>query len=570
MLKPFLLAVLLTFTFTTIHLHAQDAAPWPPDPDEIFAEGVEVVDVEIYVYPEIVVDNLARAIKIYKREPSEYFEFSFPNEVTSIMSYPRTYRKRSDGTILFNIPESFKYIPDVWPEMWLLNPQTGEFSRPEIICDKYPQALPGEGYWVFYTDPQVNHATLCNTETGELEGIFSKNLYWQAVSENPTGEWLLLEASTDEHIWSLSTIQYYSYNLSTKDLLYLGEIENGEEKIRKGEWLTDTTILIYSGHLPEGRQKSYYHFDLTQANSAHFVIDGRARYYESPKRYEYLMTYFEVFHRADWGAPCQINTYEFSTGTTYTKTLANHCFGMVQRQSNHYFYVSFSSVDSDKFSLYSIDITNNQIQEWMIDNIAALANVSPNGRYITFLLNNNHYLPPWENEKGFPTYPDLDPFNYDRINFVEGPYGVYDTQNNQWVDEFNHTVPVWIAENQFITLENFYVEPAIAKKISLFNVSSEGLSEKWTINNLDSTDWELSPDKSYILLDTDYGASSIIYLQTSQITQITYSRQSTGYSISGARWVGRNTLNYHVTKADAAPYYAIYTIRIPQPEGQTP
>lgn len=366
MFKSALIALLLTFALTPFQLQAQtQPVPWPPNPDAIFTEGVEVVDVEFHEYSEIVVDNEARSVKVFDNENATWHEFNYSEEIMTLIQYADNFEKRSDGTVLFNIPISFNAIPEDWPEMWLLNPQTGEFSHPEIICGKYPQALPDEGDWVFYVDPQVNRTTLCNTETGELKGIFSRHLYWQSASQNPTGEFLLLEASKEELAGSMTIIQYFSYNLSTGALRYLGEFQKGEVDYMDDIRINNEIVLVYSGYMSESLGGSYYRLDLTQPNSAEFLISGRAWEYENPHRLEYLRTYWEVLYRSNWGAPCEINVYDMQADTSYSKTLGSNCFGRVQRRGNYYFYVSLNSEDSNLLSLYRLDMTTDETQEWM-------------------------------------------------------------------------------------------------------------------------------------------------------------------------------------------------------------
>jgi hypothetical protein len=64
----------LTTLFTTVH--AQDDVSWPPRPEDIFTDAVELV--EMSVTREF--DNDARVVRVYDVEAQAWREFPYPDE----------------------------------------------------------------------------------------------------------------------------------------------------------------------------------------------------------------------------------------------------------------------------------------------------------------------------------------------------------------------------------------------------------------------------------------------------------------------------------------------------------
>ncbi|MBC7871410.1 MAG: hypothetical protein H7Y09_11280, partial [Chitinophagaceae bacterium] len=158
----------LVFILNFTSIRAQDETiPWSPDPIEIFAPGVEVVSIEVLETSqqaeqtelEIVVDTQNRVVHTYDATTEERRSYAYPANVELASRFSP--EVKDHRTIIFHTNYGAP------KDDWLLNTDTGEFSRPELICSQYPAAS-GQGRWVIYDEPDSNApGYLCHTETGE-------------------------------------------------------------------------------------------------------------------------------------------------------------------------------------------------------------------------------------------------------------------------------------------------------------------------------------------------------------------------------------------------------------------
>ncbi len=237
---------------------AQEEAPWPPDPDAIFAEGVEVVEQNIYP----VVDNDARWVSVYDQGLKEWRNYPYPEQLNHVF---RLY-ERSDGTIYLQTQE-YPYVPFDAEDLWILDPVNGGFSRPETICGDWLRELPGEGKWVFYIDPATQRTHLCITDSGEL----SEPLPEDAVDEerlpalSPAGKWLLL-IGLESVPGTIGRAHVYGYEVATRSLIELGDFYLLE---RPGipHWISEIEGFFFVQEMGSQGATEIYLFDVTQQDS---------------------------------------------------------------------------------------------------------------------------------------------------------------------------------------------------------------------------------------------------------------------------------------------------------------
>src|SRR5688572_26206170 len=160
------LALLILLLITAPITRAQDE--WPPDPGDIFAEGVEVVSMEYRVWSPVQVDEENRIVRVFNSETGQWQEYPFNPEIESL-GHGYQYAFDNENTILFNdwFLEGTNLL-EFNSNSWLFDLTTGEFSRPPRICGHYVPVLEENAAWILYTDPQTNHRTLCNSSTGEM------------------------------------------------------------------------------------------------------------------------------------------------------------------------------------------------------------------------------------------------------------------------------------------------------------------------------------------------------------------------------------------------------------------
>jgi len=265
---------------------AQEAAPWPPDPADIFAPGVEVVSVEIkeprpYNLP--TVDNERRVIRVFDKSADEWREYPFPDEVERFSSQISSY---SENTLLLSTVLGGEYGFTPLPEgQWLLNTDTGEFFRPELVCGQL-QAKPGMGRWVIY--PKYNQQTppyLCNTKTGDRAGplILEQFDYLEDVYALPDARYAVIFGIG-------GTV--YGYDFQTNLLIRLGSVSGSAIHIT--EWIDETRVFIYATDQADMTfpWQNYYLGDVTQADSLEQVTQVFKPNYitlrDNPKRYEWV------------------------------------------------------------------------------------------------------------------------------------------------------------------------------------------------------------------------------------------------------------------------------------------
>ena len=137
---------------------AQETAPWPPDLEDIFAPGLEVVSVEkkeARQYNLPIVDNDKRIIRVFDDSIGDWREYPFPDEIQQFDPRISLY---SENTLLLSTTLGGELSSIPLPEG--LNTNTSEFSRPELACGQL-LAKSGMGQWVINTEDQGKTFFLC-------------------------------------------------------------------------------------------------------------------------------------------------------------------------------------------------------------------------------------------------------------------------------------------------------------------------------------------------------------------------------------------------------------------------
>lgn len=154
------------------------------------------------------------------------------------------------------------------------------------------------------------------------------------------------------------------------------------------------------------------------------------------------------------------------------------------------------------------------------------------------------------------------------IPYMPEEYGIYDTFHNRWIEQLESSTPIWATNDQFLTVRILENEPSLAKTLSLFRISPEGILQQWAVENVEFYYLDISPDERHVMLTSNSTGVLIVDLQTAELTRIISLPE--GYSIHHIFWTDSDMVNFQVGTA-TNPYssYAIYTIRIPQLESQT-
>ena len=220
------LTILFLFIFTSIAQAQEETAPWPPDPSEIFAQGVEVVSVESTTEEELnpwEIDNEERVLRYYDSRTDEIHEYRFPAEVESVFRVV----PYLDDTVFINLDEHV-YAPTVDYSL-MLDLNTGNFLPPPTLCDEQIPALPFTDKWRYVENVDNESDFICSMETGELisqlpEGYNWHNEFNNAPHPSPDERWLFLLGWSDD---VARRVVFYSYNIANGHLNYLGELPDG-------------------------------------------------------------------------------------------------------------------------------------------------------------------------------------------------------------------------------------------------------------------------------------------------------------------------------------------------------
>lgn len=264
------LTILFLLIFTSIAHAQEDTAPWTPDPSEIFAEGVEVVDVVVREYtatntiPQL--DNEARVVRVYDSSMNILKEFPYPEEVEEFQYI------RSWGANSLLMHQEFAASGDPDPNgAYIIDIQIGTPTPAQNNCGVVPP-LDDENRWIFFTDTRIGRTALCETYSGEVTALLPQDFMPSLnsserpleVSESPNGNYLAF-IGIDSRT-SSGNITGYAYNYETHELLRLGDFA-WEEQVRIGGWATDEYVTFITRRMPEWSVCHVYYANTGVENS---------------------------------------------------------------------------------------------------------------------------------------------------------------------------------------------------------------------------------------------------------------------------------------------------------------
>lgn len=395
------LTILLLLVFTSIAHAQEDAAPWRPDPSEIFADGVDVLSVEFEADEfQPVIDNRLRELRVWDSNIQEWQRIPYPDEFSQIRGVTK------DGEQLILRVTETGTASDGMPlyALWIFNLVNRTFTRFESSCIDWNNDRSGgmvlnnmysdaesilrtiHGRWVFYTDDRVGRTALCNTATGEMRGLLPQNVpNWWSTLETPDGEWIIIFGGEAEYRANGVRAQVYAYGMASGTSNYIGEMPI-YEVFEYDQWISDTQVVLYSGLMPEWGNKDYFILDVTQPNSLQYV-GSRMQYSEPPPRYTALFTHDRVVRYSDpmEHVPCILDIYDISTHESFSYTLGYECSGVTALPNGDYIYLSYASDNVSESSLMRLNPLTGERTELLTGEFEALISVSPSGRYAAVL-----------------------------------------------------------------------------------------------------------------------------------------------------------------------------------------
>ncbi len=397
-------------------IHAQEptpAAPWPPDPSPIFADGVTWEEVQpaspaAQPAPDVVNDFERHVIRVRDEATGTWQEFPYPPSIVNVDGA----NLRSDGMVwlLLDWEASNDPRPD---DFILLDPATGEYSPPPTVCDgRVIQAEPGEGQWVAaYAPGTSDHATLCHSETGEQRDILPVEMEGWRTWTSPDDVWLVLLGV------DLKQLQFliYAYPLAGGNPTLLGAEEWGMDQ---SYWLcgwvsAEKGVICGSDPYHSWVPVSYQAFDVTQANSLEHLFSGWDNVFFDEEHAQYVALRSEryaAYHTNSLGSGRPCTLYIFNADGLHQFDLNFECrvvapdlsggdfvlgdYRLFYRQDNMLYFLTIDSEEATIAELRSYNLAldpsaPSQTEVLFEGEIETIWGVSPDGRYIVLITNDN-------------------------------------------------------------------------------------------------------------------------------------------------------------------------------------
>jgi hypothetical protein len=391
----------LIFLFAAFNSIAQEDVPWPPDPMAFFTDAVEVVEVPGPIQLHPIVDNEERVIHIYDWDVNEWREYPFPESMTEAQRYGRAApRTLPDGQWLIatNLLDGMlpfsKYADPLG--YWLLDPQTGIFSRPELACGQL-RAPTGAGEWLVEQESADHPAYVCFTETNERVGPLplliddhGRSAWWRHVGTSPNREWVVLYNYTDQRFWG--------YQPMTERLV---AIDNRSDTLMSqyfsiSDWLDNTYFLVFADDLPTWSNRGLYGGDVSVENSFQPIIESvnYPTYYDDPPRYELIPGLWGdgIGWRGTGNSPdCILKVYYLETRTLEDYPLGKYCepnLIIPQRDGARlYRYVNLDR--SNPAQLIALKPQTGELEILYEGEVEIVYEISPDGRYVVLAVDDN-------------------------------------------------------------------------------------------------------------------------------------------------------------------------------------
>ncbi len=384
-------------------LQAQGPPPvWPPDPADIFAEGVSwtVYEEEPDPIPPVSADNDTHVIRVYNTADDTWTTYPYPDNVS--LAYDA--RLLPDGMIRLRLnrePWERPFPGDVI----LLNPDTGVYSEPPTVCEGNVLQVPAEaGEWMIPPyDWDDETPVICHSHTGELLSILPEGFYDWGVFPSPDDTQLVLIGK--EYVENGRQFRVWAYTLESGQRIELGILGNGylDGWASVCDWFSDTQGLLSTGDSfrdwPGG---SYYAFDVTQPDSVTRIARGwygrTLEVTDLPRlvalySYEYAVAMFGS--RPPEHYPCTLTVHD--TRWSATHEVGYECLPIVTdfllqqlyyKQGSTIYFLTIDEENAAESNLYILD-TNNPVPNFgriFTAEIESILSVSPDGRYVVLLL----------------------------------------------------------------------------------------------------------------------------------------------------------------------------------------
>jgi hypothetical protein len=446
-------AALLTSLLFAAPSVAQEDVTWPPNPDEVFTDAVEVLEatpvLHISGYEVTSIPDCGRPARLYNSQPypsrisgnegqSVVFDqrrgVIYVYEGSAVEAYSWSLLKmgnrinvvcrRSDGTIILERALAQKYSYTVYDYL-SFKLDTGVLHQPDNVCGAI-RALPGEGFWVALQEGSSRTYRFCFTETGELtEPVKLSWDFMFVLATSPNKQSIILARSL--------CILFYAYNISSRDLIPLYQaprnaIHGTDCWVER--WLNEKQFLLYFDSPQEWSPIPLFEGDITEENSLNVLIPGYhygAQFYENPPRFEHIP--WLTGEGNGWGGDfCELDIFYLGDDRLVNHELGDLCtpnISVPEHNETRLFRVVQRALKAPA-DLVSYDLQTRQRTHLMTGEIEHIFGTSPDGRYIILLLDDNGLI---------DLIPDINPIYSTSPSRPQ--IAIYDTVEGEIVYEFD-------------------------------------------------------------------------------------------------------------------------------------
>jgi len=403
-----LFMLVLVLGFMPVHAQETEPIPWPPDPAQIFAPGVEIINVEVITpephrtasAPQYPWDNELRTITTSALP--EAIPYAYPDEVREISG---GIDRVSLTQWLVNVLENVENSPDSFHWVWMFNPITGEFVRYEALCGQeeiYSNNIL-EDRWLFYIDPDTERLHLCEIATGLLSDPLPEGMYPINYLRNlepilsPDSNWVVAIVGGEPGL--RGETYAFSYEVATEELRLLGDFYS-YDTINFGEWF-DTQFTIHTSDMPEYSTRTIYIADVSQSNSLDFAV-SRFRYwpeyFDDPPRYEFISG---IEGAGSLPINCSWIIYDISTRTYIRRPLGMLCQPDLGRLQGTAYYREVLDINSATATLVRYNALTREREDLKEGEIELIVDISTNIQLATLVLDDSGRI---DNRPFEPTY----------------------------------------------------------------------------------------------------------------------------------------------------------------------
>lgn len=516
MIMRCILLGLFVLLFPTM-AQAQDVPMRPPELVGVFAPGIEITPLENTPLPlqsssQPYIDRVARTVTI--SDQLARVTFPFPDGVSSL----HFVKVRGDDSLLFTptFPDSDPFTPE---EYFVLDPHTGEFTKPDLYCGVVPPLTSEENTWVFYADPQVRRTSVCNSATGESVALVPLNRGGRWIVNSPNGEWIVWAVVNREN----RRVEVYATERVTQTQNYLGAYDAPYHD-RFDRWVGDHQGVIYATYGGQSYPSHLLGFDAAQQESLQntFTVWDYT-YYPDPPQYHYVQTAYGVYQHVSGNMgyiACQISVYYPLDNEVITFDMADDCGDVFSIDGQKNIYLGFN--DDGTSSVYGLEVQSEEVSEYLRGEIEQLTSISSDGRYALVVTD----------ESGTVDFAHHDPFWFDLRVFEEhssAKYQVFDTLTQRFLYEFSlfpYKAADWIDEDTLVIASDYDSIPWGAPfTLEVVNFSATDVEQREIANVARAwSEGDMVPDGQHLLIwtETQDGTRGIsaLNLETDQLTPL--------------------------------------------------